>query len=105
MRYPAIIHKEEGSDYGVIVPDFPGTFSGGQTLEEALVNVQDAVETTLDGKDVASLPDPSPLEHVLALEEAQGGTVAFAEVSVDFLKARSCGMTRSGFLVAAAQAG
>jgi predicted RNase H-like HicB family nuclease len=42
MLYPVIIHKDESTDYGVIVPDFPGVFSGGNTLEEALANVQDA---------------------------------------------------------------
>ena len=37
MRYPVIVHKDEGSDYGVTVPDFPGVFSGGETLGEALL--------------------------------------------------------------------
>jgi predicted RNase H-like HicB family nuclease len=45
MLYPVIIHKDQGSDYGVIVPDFPGVFSGGESLEEALKNVQEAIET------------------------------------------------------------
>jgi len=38
MRYPVIIHKEENTDYGIVVPDFPGVFSGGSTLEEALAH-------------------------------------------------------------------
>ena len=33
MRYPVIVHKDGGSDYGVTVPDFPGVFSGGETLD------------------------------------------------------------------------
>jgi hypothetical protein len=44
MLYPVIIHKDEGTDYSVTVPDFPGVFSGGGTLEEALAHVQDAIE-------------------------------------------------------------
>lgn len=126
MRYPVIIHHEEGTDFGVIVPDFPGVFSGGATLEEALANVQDAIETALDSEEtgaapsVENLPAPSPLERVLALEEAEGGAVAFADVNFDFLDrktvpvnitmplyvrnridhaARARGMTRSAFLV------
>ena len=30
MRYPIVIHKDEGSSYGVTVPDLPGCFSGGR---------------------------------------------------------------------------
>ena len=62
MRYPVIVHKDGGSDYGVTVPDFPGVFSGGETLDEALANVQDAIETFYEGEEVEGLPDPSPLE-------------------------------------------
>ena len=62
MRYPVIVHKDEGSDYGVTVPDFPGVFSGGETLDEALANVQDAIETFYEGEEVERLPDPSPLD-------------------------------------------
>lgn len=120
MRYPVIIHKEKGTDYGVIVPDFPGVFSGGSTMEEALANVQDAIETALDGEEVESLPDPSPLESILTMEEAEDGAVALADVDFGFLDkktvpvnitmplyvrnridraAKANGLTRSAFLV------
>lgn len=123
MRYPVIIHKDEGSDYGLIVPDFPGVFSGGATLDEALSNVQDAIETLLDGEEVESVPEASSLESVLAMEEAAGGAVALAEVNFDFLErksvpvnitmplyvrnridkaAKTLGLTRSAFLVQSA---
>lgn len=32
MQYPIFIHKDEKSDYGVIVPDLPGCFSAGRTI-------------------------------------------------------------------------
>lgn len=123
MRYPVIIHKDDGSDYGVIVPDFPGVFTGGATLEEALANVQDAIETALDGEEIESLPEPSPMEKVRTLEEAEGGALAFADVDFDFLEkktvpvnitmplyvrnridraAKACGLSRSSFLVQSA---
>ncbi len=37
MNYPVVIHKDKNSDYGVTVPDLPGCFSAGTTMEEALV--------------------------------------------------------------------
>ena len=35
MRYPIVIHKDPESCYGVTVPDLPGCFSAGNTVEEA----------------------------------------------------------------------
>ena len=36
MRYPVVVHKDPNSDYGVTVPDLPGCFSAGETMDEAL---------------------------------------------------------------------
>ena len=55
MLYPVIIHKDAGADYGIIVPDFPGVFSGGETLEKAFVNVQEAIETFYEGEENATI--------------------------------------------------
>lgn len=125
MRYPVIVHKDEGTDYGVTVPDFPGVFTGGETLDEALKNVQEAIECFYEGEEVDSLPEASPLERVLASEDVEGGAVVLVDVNFDFLEkkavpvnitmplyvrnridkaAKAHGLTRSAFLVKAAQA-
>ncbi|CAB3779110.1 type II toxin-antitoxin system HicB family antitoxin [Pararobbsia alpina] len=44
MKFPIAIHKDKGSDYGVIVPDFPGCHSWGETIELALTNTIEAIE-------------------------------------------------------------
>ena len=49
MRYPIVIHKDTDSDYGVIVPDLPGCFSAGTTLDEAMSMAQDAIECHIGG--------------------------------------------------------
>jgi len=124
MLYPVIIHKDEGTDYGVIVPDFPGVFSGGETLEKALTNVQDAIETFYEGEEDATPPHPSPLEKALTSEDAQGGAVILVDVDFGFLEkkavpvnitlpvwlrnridkaAKDAGVTRSRFIAQAAQ--
>jgi len=36
MHYPIVVHKDSESDYSVTVPDLPGCFSAGETLDEAL---------------------------------------------------------------------
>lgn len=47
MKYPVVIHK---SKYGfdVYCPILPGCNSQGDTLEEALENIKDAITTYLD---------------------------------------------------------
>ncbi|MDY0302020.1 MAG: type II toxin-antitoxin system HicB family antitoxin [Trichlorobacter sp.] len=67
MKYPIAI--EPGSDttaFGVVVPDLPGCFSAGDTLDEAIDNSKEAIalwiETVLD--DGRTVPKPKPLsEH------------------------------------------
>lgn len=36
MRFPTIIHKDAGSDYGDTVSDLPGCFTAGTSTDEAL---------------------------------------------------------------------
>ena len=47
MKYSVVLHKDVGSEYGVTVPDLPGCFSAGQTFEEALESVKEAIACLL----------------------------------------------------------
>lgn len=80
MLFPVIVHKDPGSDYGVIVPDFPGVFSGGASLEEALENVQEAVAMRFCDGEVCRAPRASSLETVLASPDAENGAVILLEI-------------------------
>jgi predicted RNase H-like HicB family nuclease len=41
--YVALVHKDEGTSYGVSFPDVPGCVSAGDTMEEALANAAEAL--------------------------------------------------------------
>lgn len=46
LEYTVIVeplHTEDGGGFVAAVPDLPGCMSDGETLEEALLNVQDAI--------------------------------------------------------------
>lgn len=43
MQFPVAIHKEDGTVFGVTVPDVPGCHSWGESIEEALSNTQEAI--------------------------------------------------------------
>lgn len=47
MKYPVAIHKDQDSCFGVSVPDVPGCFSAGETIDEALSNTQEAISDHL----------------------------------------------------------
>lgn len=123
MRYPITI--EPGNDtsaWGVVVPDLPGCFSAGDTLEEAMIQAEEAVtawiEVALDnGQDI---PAPSPIEALRAAHpEFEGWLWALVKIDPAMLddavervnislprrvlrrldvRARMAGETRSGFI-------
>ena len=41
--YIALVHKDEGTSYGVSFPDVPGCISAGDTFEDAVENAAEAL--------------------------------------------------------------
>lgn len=63
--YPVIVQplsREDGGGYAAIVPDLPGCMSDGETPEEAIINVRDAIVAWMEAAaDVGhAIPPPSP---------------------------------------------
>ncbi len=72
MHYAIAI--ETGTDtqaYGVVVPDLPGCFSAGDTLDEAMLNAKEAIELWLEVAigDGMQIPEPQKL----AVHQAKRG--------------------------------
>lgn len=86
MRYPVVIHKDPESDYGVTVPDLSGCFSAGKTLDEALLEVVEAIECHLEGLliDGESIPSPQSVEHHQSNPDYANGV--WAIVTIDLAK-------------------
>jgi predicted RNase H-like HicB family nuclease len=125
MFYPIVIHKDPDSTFGVTVPDLPGCFSAGDTLDEALRMSQEAIELHIEGllEDNDAVPMPSSIDEHQSSNEFQGGIWALVDVDLDKLMgpaerinisvprfalrkidsaAAKSGMNRSQFLVKAA---
>lgn len=84
MRYPIAI--EPGTDttaFGVIIPDLPGCFSAGDTLDEALTGAEEAaaawIDAALDAGD--AIPGPSSLDMLRVNPDYDGWT--FGVISLD----------------------
>jgi len=91
MRYPVVIHKDRKSDYGVTVPDLPGCFSAGDTMENALTNAVEAIECHLEGLllDGDEIPQAQPVEAHLKNKHFAGGTWALVSVDLSRLASKT----------------
>ena len=59
MQYTVIIEKGENS-FGAYVPDLPGCVAVGETREEALRLIQEAIEFHLEGMKEGGFAIPEP---------------------------------------------
>lgn len=84
MYFPIAIHKDPHSDYGVTVPDLPGCFSAGSTVDEAMLMAREAIELYLDTllEDGRELPFPSEVE--LLKQNPDYANAIWAFVTVDY---------------------
>ena len=84
MRYPVAIETgTHATAFGVAVPDLPGCFSAGNTIDEAMDNVEKAIDLWIEAALEAGreIPPPSTLDAAKAMPEYAGWT--FALVAVD----------------------
>jgi len=124
-NYIAILHKETKSDFGVSFPDFPGCITAGKNIDEAKDMAQEALTLHIQGilQDGEQLPVPSRLEDIMS-DPDYANAIAYLVVSVPDARPRTVrvnvtlpemtlkqidaaakkrGMSRSSFLVHAAQ--
>ncbi len=127
MRFPVVLHTDDGIRFGVTVPDLPGCFSAGDTFDEALDSVVEAIELHLEGlaEDGGDIPVPRAIAEHRANADFADGVWAAVEVDVSRFDgraekinitlprrllakidsyAKAHGETRSGFLADAARA-
>ncbi|MDT8850903.1 type II toxin-antitoxin system HicB family antitoxin [Pantoea dispersa] len=85
MFYPIAIEAgDETTAYGVTVPDLPGCFSAGDTLEEAVKNAKEAITGHLElmvelGQDIPAVSD---LKSLMKSAEFAGYMWVLVDVDV-----------------------
>ena len=67
MKFRVILEPSEEGGYTAIVPSLPGCLSEGDTREEALKNIREAIELYLEPveDDISFSPDSEQLEIAL----------------------------------------
>ena len=56
MKFPVTLYKDEEGWYVVECPIIPGCMSQGETQEEALLNIQEAIQLCLEVRKEKGLP-------------------------------------------------
>lgn len=71
MKYLVVIEKGVTS-YGAHVPDLPGCIAVGNTKDEVLTLIREAIEFHIEGlrQDGASIPPPVSTSEVVEVEAA-----------------------------------
>ena len=82
IRYPALMDGEIGG-YGIAFPDLPGCAAMGLTVEDAIVNAEDAMRDWVEemekrGREIAP---PSPFESIDVPQGCQLVSVPLIRIS------------------------
>jgi predicted RNase H-like HicB family nuclease len=124
-EYIALIHKDRHSSFGASFPDLPGCMSAADSLEELRPMIEESLSLHIEGllEDGDALPEPSTLDAIVKSKDYADAVAVMvvkspqapdATVRVNITlsektlaqidrKAAKKGMSRSSFLVKAAE--
>ncbi|MCC6919128.1 MAG: type II toxin-antitoxin system HicB family antitoxin [Alphaproteobacteria bacterium] len=67
LEYPVVVEPlavDDGGGFAASVPDLPGCMSDGETPEEAISNVQDAIRSWIETARETGRTIPAPSRHL-----------------------------------------
>jgi predicted RNase H-like HicB family nuclease len=67
LKLKVVLEPSEEGGYTVYVPSLPGCISEGETVEEALANIREAIELYLEPTDDDSIVEEGGLVRELVL--------------------------------------
>lgn len=86
MYYPIAIEPgDDATAFGVVVPDIPGCFSAGDSFDDAMANVREAIELHLEclAEDGQPIPTATEVSKHLHNPEYTGWIWAAIEVDIN----------------------
>jgi len=87
MKYPVVLHKDNEASYCATVPDVEGCFAAGNSIEQALDMVKDAIFMHFQGMiaEEKTLPKAGLISTHKNNQDYTDGEWAIVEVDVDSL--------------------
>lgn len=83
IRYPIAVELgDDNHAYGIVVPDVPGAFTAGDTIDEAITNAKVAILMMLENyiERGEELPEPSNIEALKSRPEFNAMTLVLVDV-------------------------
>ena len=68
MKFTVILEPEEDGGYSVICPSVPGCVSQGESLDEALSNIREAIVLCLEARGAEKMAPPVETPEIVAEE-------------------------------------
>jgi predicted RNase H-like HicB family nuclease len=65
MKLKVILEPSDEGGYTVYVPSLPGCISEGETMEEALANIREAIDLYLEEGEPLALPEKAQLVELV----------------------------------------
>ncbi|OSQ37502.1 type II toxin-antitoxin system HicB family antitoxin [Thalassospira mesophila] len=72
QTYWGLVHKDDGSDFGISFPDFPGCVSAASNMSELVEMGTEALTFHIDGMHEDGEPIPVPTQLVEVPKDAAG---------------------------------
>ncbi len=63
--YSVVLEPDADGGYVAIVPAFPGCYSQGDTVEDALTNAREAITLTIEDMQASGEPIPDPAGELI----------------------------------------
>jgi predicted RNase H-like HicB family nuclease len=93
LRYPIAIEPvTDTTAFGVVVPELPGCFSAGDTLDKAIASAKEAAAASINATLVAveAISAPTTLENLRANPEFAGWTYRVITIDPAFSADAAC---------------
>ncbi len=68
MKLTVILLPEANGSYSVVCPALPGCASQGDSLDEAIANIREAIDQSIEVRSQDSLPEPIESPEIIARE-------------------------------------
>ncbi|WP_318366701.1 type II toxin-antitoxin system HicB family antitoxin [Enterobacter sp.] len=84
MKFPIYLHQAQSGTFSGFVPDITGCYFAGDTIDDAIIDAQNAIDAHLDytTEKGMSVPEATDIATHLDDENCQGGIWAYVEIDI-----------------------
>ncbi|HHL0960488.1 TPA: type II toxin-antitoxin system HicB family antitoxin [Serratia marcescens] len=84
MKFPIYLHQSESGDFSGFVPDLPGCYFAGDTIDDAIADAYNAIDGYMEflSEKGAAIPQAMTVNDHRDDEDCKGGSWAYIDIDV-----------------------